>query len=153
MCKFSNKSAMLLVLLAVAAVVALSTVPCAHAASVKIIYQSPPDGLKLSADKTSIDAATLAAGGYTSLRVVAHVRASSLGANKVEVRLDHDDPYLSPNSSSPKISFPLWSKTLANDAYTTTLIDKPGANVKLNVNVAAGSGEFYTVDVFVYGFK
>lgn len=148
-----SKFTLLLVLFAVATVVALSTVTSTHAASVKIIYQSPPDGLKLSADKTTIDAATFAAGGYTSLRVVAHVRPSSLGTSKVEVRLDHDDPYLSPNSSSPKISFPLWSKTLANDAYTTTLIDKPGANVKLNVNVAAGSGEFYTVDVFVYGFK
>lgn len=142
-----------LVLLAIFAATTMTAVSSAHAASVKIIYQSPPDGLKLNADKPSLDVATFALGGYTSIRVVAHVRPSSLGTSKVEVRLDHDDSYLSPNASSPKIIFPLWSKTLASDAYTSSLIDKPGANVKLNVNVGAGSGEFYTADVFVYGFK
>jgi hypothetical protein len=148
-----KRTTIVLTLLSALSLAVLLAAPSAEAAGVKIIYQTPPEGITLNADKASVNLANLAVGGYTNVRVVAHVRASSVGTNKVEVRLDHEDAYLSPYAASPKLSFPLWSKTLGNDGYVSTLIDRPGAVVKLNANVNASSGDFYTVDIFVYGFK
>lgn len=150
---FWKRTTIALTLLSALTMAFLTLTPSAEAAGVKIIYQTPPAGITLNADKPTIDLATLAVGGYTNVRVVAHVRASSVGTGKVEVRLDHEDAYLSPNAASPKLSFPLWSKTLGNDGYLSTLIDRPGATVKLSLNANAGSGDVYVTDVFVYGFK
>lgn len=148
-----KRAALCMALIVTLTVTLMTFASVAEAAGAKIIYQSPPQGVVLTADKELANLATLLVGGYSSIRVVAHVRASSIGSNKVDVQLFHDDPFLSPYASSPALQFPLWSKSLGNDAATSSLIDRPGARVSLKLNVNASQGETYTTDIVVYGFK
>ncbi|HWI41125.1 MAG TPA: hypothetical protein VNX25_06510 [Verrucomicrobiae bacterium] len=127
--------------------------PSAAEASSKLIYQSPPEGITLTADAPTQTVKTLLVGSYNAVRITTFVRASSSGTGKVGVELWHADPYLSPYTASPLLEMLLGStKDISRGTTSSTIIERPGVKVNLKlVNRAPAAGESYVVDLFVYG--